>query len=89
LLAAQAGVGLPRGVQLMTEAKKAVGAALALFIVWAATTWFLEGRIETFLRPEVAIDRLLYAVVANLGIGIVGAMTIHRLILHRRYLRRE
>lgn len=73
----------------MTETKKAVGAALALFIVWAAATWFLEGRIETFLRPEAVIDRLLYAVVANLGIGIVGAMTILRLILHRRYLRRE
>lgn len=27
--------------------------------------------------------------VANLGIGIVGAMTILRVILHRRYLRRE
>ncbi|MFZ1104806.1 MAG: hypothetical protein WAN86_18480 [Hyphomicrobiaceae bacterium] len=73
----------------MTDAKKAVGTALALFIVWTAATWFFEGRIETFLRPEAATDRLLYALVANLGIGIVGAIVVLRFILNWHYLRRE
>ena len=52
--------------------------ALALFAIWMATTWHLEGRIETFLRPDAVLDRLVYAVVANLLIGIVGAVFVLR-----------
>ena len=50
---------------------------------------FLEGRIATFLRPEAAIDRLTYAVIANLMIGIVGGILILRLMLNWEWLRRE
>jgi hypothetical protein len=55
----------------------------------AVCRWRKHTASPRRLRPEAAVDRLLYAVVANLGIGIVGALTILRLILHRRYLRRE
>jgi hypothetical protein len=51
---------------------------MALFVVWTAVTWLLEGRIETFLRPEAVKDRLVYAIVANVAIGIVGAAAVVR-----------
>ena len=47
--------------------------AIGLFVTWMVVTWALEGRIETFLRPDAVFDRVLYAVVANLLIGVVGA----------------
>lgn len=49
----------------------ALAASLVLFAVWSVVTWFLEGRIQTLLRPEALVDRLLYAVVGNLLLGIV------------------
>jgi CAAX prenyl protease-like protein len=59
-------------------ARNASYAALALFFTWAVATWFLEGRIHTFLRPGAMIDRLVYVVVANLLIGTVGAFLVLR-----------
>jgi hypothetical protein len=85
ILAARAG----RDEGLMTGTKRAIAAALALFAVWTATTWFLEGRSETFLRPEATTDRLLYALVANLLIGIVGAIVILRFVLRSHRVCRE
>lgn len=73
----------------MTKSTRAIVAALALFLVWTTATWFFEGRIRTFLRREAATDRLLYAVVTNLMVGIVGAIIILRLILNWQWLRRE
>jgi hypothetical protein len=73
----------------MTGTKRAVAAALALFLTWTATTWFLEGRSGMFLRPEAATDRLLYALVANLLIGIVGAIVTLRFVLSSHCVRRE
>lgn len=32
--------------------------AAALFLLWTAATWLLEGRIEMLLRPEAVIDRI-------------------------------
>jgi hypothetical protein len=63
----------------MTNRTKAVSLALGLFAVWTAATWFLEGRIDTLLRPDAVVDRLLYAVVANLIAGIIGAFFVLRL----------
>jgi hypothetical protein len=79
----------PAWRESMTETKRAIGAALALFIIWTAATWYLEGRIETFLRPEAATDRLLYALIANLLIGIGGAIVILRFIVNWRGVRRQ
>ncbi|HKL29942.1 MAG TPA: hypothetical protein VJ898_11850, partial [Natrialbaceae archaeon] len=40
--------------------------ALGTYAAWTAITWLLEGRIETFLRPDAVADRLVYTGVANL-----------------------
>lgn len=50
--------------------------SLLLFAVWLAATWFLEGRIQTLLRPDAVADRLVYTVVANVLIGLLGAAFI-------------
>lgn len=53
--------------------------ALCLFAVWMLTTWLLEGRIETFLRPGAVTDRIVYTGVANILVGIVAAALALRL----------
>lgn len=65
----------------MTDRNKSITTAVALFVIWMATTWWLEGRIETLLRPDADIDRLVYAIVANLLIGILCAIILLRFIL--------
>jgi hypothetical protein len=66
----------------MTNLKNALVAALALYLVWTFATWLLEGRIETLLRPDAVTDRLMYATVANLLLGIAGAVVLLRFILN-------
>jgi hypothetical protein len=46
---------------------------LTLYLVRTALTYGLEGRQHTLLRPEAARLRLIYAVAANLLVGIVVA----------------
>lgn len=65
----------------MTNTLKTIAAALALYVIWTAATWFLEGRIETLLRPDAVADRLVYALTANLIVGIIGASVVLRFIL--------
>lgn len=62
----------------MTNRTKIVVAAVLLYAVWTATTWVLEGRIETFLRPDAVLDRLVYALVANLLVGLLGGVVVLR-----------
>lgn len=57
--------------------------ALALFFVWSAATWLLEGRIETLLRPHAASERVVYALVANVLIGVGASLLLLRLWLRR------
>lgn len=52
--------------------------ALALYLVWTAATYLLEGRLLTLLRPEATLARVTYAVVANLLIGVGGATWVLR-----------
>lgn len=47
-----------------------------MFAVWTAGTWFYEGRIQTLLRPDAVADRLIYALVVNLCVGIVGSLLL-------------
>jgi len=68
---------------------KASAAVLALFAVWTFATWFLEGRIETLLRPEAVADRVAYALVANLLIGIVLALAVLGLLIRSGCLTRN
>jgi hypothetical protein len=67
----------------------AVLAAIGLFAVWTLATWFLEGRIETLLRPEAVADRAIYAVVANILIGTALALVLLRFLVRGKALSRE
>jgi hypothetical protein len=66
----------------VTGTKKAITAAFALYVIWTGATWIFEGRIETLLRPDAVVDRLSYAVIANVVVGIVGAVVALRFILN-------
>jgi len=61
----------------------ALVAAAGLFVVWMLATYLLEGRIRTLLRPDDTAARLLYALVANLAIGIGGAALLMRAAVRR------
>jgi hypothetical protein len=52
-------------------------------LAWVVATYLLEGRIETLLRPEATLARFFYALVANLLIGVVGAVWVLRLLARR------
>ena len=43
----------------MLARRSALAGGLILFAVWSLSTWYLEGRIETLLRPEAVVDRLM------------------------------
>ena len=66
---------------MRTPEWKPIIAAAGLVGGWSFATWFLEGRIETLLRPEATVDRIVYAVVANLLIGVVGAAAVLRYLI--------
>ena len=58
--------------------------SFAVYGAWSMATWVLEGRIQTLLRPEALVDRLLYAIVGNLLLGIVvGAACIGYIVRSR------
>jgi hypothetical protein len=52
--------------------------ALGLWCVWTLATWWFEGRIGTFSRPDAVAERLVYTGVANILIGIVGSAVLLR-----------
>lgn len=52
--------------------------ALVLYFLWALATWLLEGRIRTLLRPDAVAERLAYAFVANLLLGLGGGLLLIR-----------
>lgn len=60
--------------------RKALLLALALYAVWVFATWFFEGRILTFQRPEDIGARLTYALVANVLVGIGGTALVIRFL---------
>jgi len=55
---------------------------VAVYLLWVAATWLLEGLPRTLLRPEATGLRLAYASIANLGIGVLLSFW-----LIRRHLR--
>lgn len=65
------------------SARIGLAIALALFAAWTAATWFLEGRIHTLLRPEAVIDRLVYALVGSLLLGVVGGAACMAYLVRR------
>jgi hypothetical protein len=52
---------------------------LGLYLVWTFATFLFEGRIDTLARPDAVRDRLIYLIVANVLIGIVGSIALVRL----------
>jgi hypothetical protein len=54
--------------------------ALALYLLWVLLTYLLEGRLLTFQRPDATAARFLYALVANILIGIGGSALVIRLL---------
>ena len=68
---------------IRTASSSALAAAFALFAVWTLATWFLEGRLETLLRPDAAADRAIYALMANLLIGTALAILTLRFLVRK------
>jgi hypothetical protein len=60
--------------------------AVALYATWTTSTWFFEGRVQTLLRPDSAVDRVIYAVVANLLVGLVAGMLLLGSLIRRKVL---
>jgi hypothetical protein len=52
--------------------------AAVLYLLWTAATWVFEGRVLTLLRPEATTERIVYAFVVNLLLGIGGAVWLVR-----------
>ncbi len=52
--------------------------AVGLYAGWTVVTWLLEGRIQTLLRPEATVDRVVYTGVANVLVGTVLALWLIR-----------
>jgi hypothetical protein len=55
--------------------------SVGLWLLWTLTTWWFEGRIGTFRRPDAVVDRLIYTAIANILIGVVGAALLLRYLL--------
>ena len=68
----------PRAQAVGRKAEVGVLAAIALYAVWTFATWLLEGRTETLLRPDATGDRVIYAIVVNLLIGVIAALIVLR-----------
>jgi membrane protease YdiL (CAAX protease family) len=47
--------------------------AIATYVAWVGATYLLEGLPRTLLRPEAEALRALYAVLANLLVGVGGS----------------
>lgn len=68
----------------------AITAALCLWAVWTFATWWFEGRIGTFARPDAVADRLIYTGVVNVVIGTIGgALTLRYLLRNGILAKRE
>lgn len=52
--------------------------ALGTYVAWTVLTWLFEGRIQTFLRPEAVIDRLIYTGLVNIAFGTIFALLVVR-----------
>ena len=60
---------------IMTGTTLTSPAALAagVYAAWTAATWLLEGLPQTLLRPPASGLRMLYAVAANVVVGLGGS----------------
>jgi hypothetical protein len=63
---------------MQTRSSFALARALILFCVWTLATWLLEGRSEALMRGD-ALERAIYALVANLLLGVGGTAMLLRI----------
>lgn len=63
------------------NSRRAIVLAVALYLAWVSATYLLEGRILTLQRPDATLARVLYALVANMLFGIVGATFVLRVLV--------
>ena len=63
--------------------------AVGAYSVWTAVTWLLEGRIQTLLRPEATVDRVVYTGVANVLVGTVLALWLVRAFVASGFVTRR
>jgi hypothetical protein len=64
------------GAAATPNTRIALTLAIGLYLLWVLATYLLEGRIQTFQRPEAMGARLFYALVANILIGIGGSALV-------------
>lgn len=62
--------------------------AVGMYVGWTGLTWVLEGRIQTLLRPEAVLDRLVYKGVANVLVGTILALILVREFVATGFLSR-
>lgn len=62
----------------MPASRSGIAWALGLWALWTAATWWFEGRIGTFARPDAVRDRLVYTGIANILIGVLGSAVLLR-----------
>ncbi len=66
----------------------AIGGAILVFCIWTLATWLLEGRNETLLTGDAG-ERAIYAMVANLLIGVGGGCLIVRRLVRKGLVEKE
>jgi hypothetical protein len=62
----------------MDHHTRRLASALGLYAAWAFATWWFEGRTHTLLRPAATGDRIVYAFVVNLLLGLGLAIGLVR-----------
>lgn len=72
-----------------TRIRKAMAFSISVYLLWVIVTYLLEGRILTLLRPEAAIDRIVYTVIANFLLGIIIAAWVLRSSLTSGFVSHE
>jgi hypothetical protein len=58
--------------------RRPIAAAALVYAIWTFLTWWFEGRIGTFLRPDAVADRAVYALLVNLGVGVAASILVLR-----------
>jgi len=61
-----------------SQIQKVMALSVSVYLFWFVSTYLLEGRILTLLRPEAVVDRIAYTVTANIFVGIIIAAWVLR-----------
>ncbi|MCX9082561.1 MAG: hypothetical protein OIN83_10230 [Candidatus Methanoperedens sp.] len=65
-----------------SQINKTIVIPVSVYLLWVVTTYLLEGRILTLLRPEAVEDRIAYTVTANIIVGIIiAAWVLHSYLI--------